>query len=811
VRGTLLCLLLALPAAAGPEAPEPPADGVEASLLRRWRDAGPDERRHLQAQLDALEEGYVYAAARPVLVDFEGRTVPLAELFERVLLPALATPPAREGESAPTLVEAHLRALAALEALREAYAPPRPVRTGTLNLMLEYAFRVLDAHDLPPALRARFFTEAVRNVRMLDGRVRPDARTAWLLHARLLPALLALARRAEEDDDLKATVSEAASLLYLPSILDDRAQAQLAPLTSSVHGRDVLVRFYRAGILDEMGRVSLARSVAALARDDAAFAAGAGPLLLELLTDPGIPPPERGLLADVVAENLGAVELLRPMVGDLLAVAYGGPPRPLAAYAEERERRKGGLARPQGERVFRFLSVVLLQEDESVPPVVARVLRADLRAYEPLYTDDGRGGRAFVGTLVPDVEGGHADFLGPPPRLSGARDNRLLRRRLRLERISIQTFGTRGEEVELCVTLPEDASEPVPPTNAGLGDVVALVGARLRTGPAADERDELVRLLVRIGTDEAKALAARYADTTGALEALLPLAEQGNVGAARTLLARLGGLAAGERENALAAVLASGRAELVADVAALCAHEDVGIAVLAADALLARGDPSGVPALLRHPDRYARGAGAALALRLTPLAGSLRVTPKDPPDLAALAALADKAFTKEDGDSWVKLGRFARVALADPEAVRARRHAHKPLYLGKRTVQGWEFADAYTSAVAAGEAPELYPALIAFLLDPADPGAGIPDRHLGPLLDALEDRTGTAALRPAWRDGLVVLACAQHGLEFDAPFLDLATTRLGRLAGKDAPREAHRKPGVYWPIWAAGDAAAPPR
>ena len=52
------------------------------------------------------------------------------------------------------------------------------------------------------------------------------------------------------------------------------------------------------------------------------------------------------------------------------------------------------------------------------------------------------------------------------------------RRRLQLERISIRTFGPRGEEIELCVTLPEDASEPVPVDGATLGQVVDLVGTR---------------------------------------------------------------------------------------------------------------------------------------------------------------------------------------------------------------------------------------------------------------------------------------------------------------------------------------------
>jgi hypothetical protein len=797
VRGIAAIALLALVARADP--PGMPEGGEEARLLARWADADPDARRRLLLRLDEVERARRYAAARPVLVDFGGRAVPVAELFEEVLEPALETPTAPEGDNDPGLAEIHHQALAALEALREAYAAPRPVRAGTLNLFLGYGARALAARTLPAHLRVRLFRDAMRNVRALEGRVEADAYTGFLIRHRLLPPLLAIARTTK-DPALRGTVSEAASLLFLPALLDARAQAQLAPLAAGVHSRDLLERFYRTGTLDAMGKVSLARSVAAQARDDAAFAAGAAPLFLELLVDPQLPAAERGVICDLMLERLLPVEALRPAALDLLCVAFGGPPRGADEVRAAREARPGPLSLPQGDRTFRFLSIVLVKDREDAQPAVARVVRRDLRHYEPLYADDGRGGRRFVGILVPDVRGEHADFLGPTPGLAAGRDIRLLRRPLELERVAVRAFGARGEEIEVSATLPEDASEPVPAAGAGLEHVVALLDSRLRIATDDEERRELVRLLVTIDTDAARAAAAQRARGPAVAE-LIPLAERGVEPAARAILARLADLPPGDRERALAAL--ASRKELGPELCARCRDAEPAIAAFAAEALLVAGDPKGVEEMLGHRNKYVRACAAALALRLTPLAGSLRVAPPAPPDLERLAKKAETAFSKEDGDAFARLGAWLPVALRDADAVRKLRREHKPLYVGRRSVAAWEFAEAYTGGVREGKERKLWPALIIFLLDPHDPGAGLAGRDLDPLLDALEERAKEGALREQWTDALVVLACAQYGMEADAHFAELADARLGKLAGKEAPPRDRRRPGVHWPVWAA--------
>jgi len=794
----VVLFLLLLPASAA-------GRDSEAELLERWAAAGPDERRRLGAILDRLERERRFCEARPVLIDFDDRAFPLAELFTDVLEPALRTPPQPQSGDDPGLLEIHGQALAALAALRSAYAPPRPVRTGTLNLLLGYAWRALTARDLTPGVRLRFFTETIRNVRQLDGRVKPDVRTTWLIHHRLLPALLALARRAKDDDAARATIAEAASLLYLPSILDARAQVQLAPLTSGAHSREVLVRFYREGMLDDLGRTALARSVALQARSDAAFAAGAAPLILELLSDAQLQARERSTLLDVVLERLARIDLLRTTVRDLLAAGFGGPPLTLEAYRERSRKSAAGVPMPRGARsVYRFLSIVLMQPSENAPPTVERVVRADLAHYKALRIAAPGGGQRFVGVLVPDQKGRHADFLGPPPGLTGTRDRRLLRRRLDLERIAIHTYGARGEEIELCVTLPEDQSEPVPARGASLSHVLALVEARLKLTPDAAERRELIRLLVRVETDPARALAVRHA--AGAVVELLPLAERGHAAAAGALLEHLADLGLKERGRALSAALA--RPELVPAVRNLCGHKDVSIAVLAGDALLAAADISGAVKLLRHPDKYARLSGAALVLRATPLAGGLKVVPNEPVDLGPIADAAAGAFTSKDGAHWTKLGRWLAIALRSPERVRELRRRHAELYLRRRRVQTYEFATAWTRGIQQGKAREDWQNLISFLLDPHDPGRGIQERNLGPLLDALEARAGEDdKLRRIWIDGLTVLAAVQYGMEADVELLDLAHARLARMAGRTAPPEARRKAGVFWPLWAAREAS----
>ena len=196
---------------------------------------------------------------------------------------------------------------------------------------------------------------------------------------------------------------------------------------------------------------------------------------------------------------------------------------------------------------------------------------------------------------------------------------------LELERISVKTFGVLGEYIELCVALPEDRSEPVPVHGARLEHVLDLLRARLdRSGDEAELAD-LVRLLVRVGTPAARETAVARAQTPGAVAELLPLAEKGYEPALRKLLRHIAALAYVERERALAAAVRAGLADRVRE---LCLHEDVSVAALAGDALLAVGDARGVRVLLRHKNIYARAAGTSLALRLTPLAGKLRVTPE---------------------------------------------------------------------------------------------------------------------------------------------------------------------------------------
>ncbi len=797
MRRIAAAALFALVAQADP--PGSGEAGEEASLLARWAEADTDARRRLVHRIEEFDRARRYTDARPVLVDLGGRAVPVPEVFERILEPALDTPTEPQADNDPGLREIHLQALDALEALRLAYAAPRPVRTGTLNLFLGYGARALAARALPAHLRVRLFRDAMRNVRSLEGRVAPDAYSLFLLRHRLLPPLVAMGRSAK-DPAVRETVSEAASLLFLPALLDERSLAQLVPLASGQRSKELLERFYRAGTLDEMGKISLARSAAAEARDDPAFAAGAAPLFLELLCDRELPARERGEICDAVLAALLPVEALRPAALDLLAAAFGGGPRPAEEWKAAREARKGALPLPAGDRTFRFLSIVLVKERGEAQPSVARVVRADLRHYEPLYADDGKGSRRFAGVLVPDARGEHADFLGPPPGLAAGRDIRLLRRTLELERIAVRTFGARGEEIEVSATLPEDASEPVPASGAGLEHVVALLDARLRIATEEEERCELVRLLAAVDTDAARAAAARHARGP-ALAELIPLAERGDIPVARAILGRLADLAPAERERALAAV--AGRRELRGELAPRCREAPPATAVAAAEALLSAGDAGGVEELLGHPDKYVRACAAALALRLTPLAGTLRVAPEPPPDLERLAKRAEKAFAKEDGEPFLRLGAWLALALRDPEAARTLRREHKPLYVGRRKVDPWQFAEAYTEGVREGKAPELWPQLVVFLLDPHDPGAGVATRDLDPLLDALEERAAGGALRQAWTDALIVLACAQHGMEMDAHFSALADARLEKLAGKDAPPRDRRRPGIDWPIWAA--------
>jgi hypothetical protein len=757
----------------------------------------------MDAALERVGARRRFLEARPVVVGLEDRWVPLADLFADLLEPALATAPREETgrEQELGLRPIHRRALHALQQLRKAYESPRVVGSGTLNLLLEHAYACLDAEDLTPRVRLRFFIETMRNVRDLDGRAVPDARSRWLIRSRLLPALLGLARASERDPRVREAVSEAAALLYSPVLLGTRGQARLAPLTRGSDSRRILVRAYRVGALDAIGLESLARSVAMEARDDPAFLAGSAPLLLELLCDPGIQPVERRSLIDLAAQQFAASAPLRVIARELLAAGFGGPPRELEEYQAQREEHEGGVALPRSDRRYRFLSVVLLQRDRNLPPRIARVVRRDALLYERIR-DDGRESR-FLGTLLPAHVEGHADFLGPPPGLSGARDNRLLRRTLRQERIAIETYGARREEIELCVALPEDSSEPVPAVGARLSDVVNLLRARLDRTDEEEERSEIVALLVRIGTDDANALAIRHATTRATVRAIVPLADRGSVAAGRQVAAGIEEFALEERESVLYGLLRHGRPEMRSVVAALARHEDPGVACLAADALLAHGDARGVLELLRHPDVYARACAGSLSLRLTPLAKDLRVRPSDAKVVDAVAAEVAKAFREEESAWWPRYGKWLALAFSDPDRVTRDRADHVDLRLGEETYLPFEYAAINTQWVRENKHKGWWPKLLFHLLSPRDPGLGIDEKDLARLLDALEERATDGLLQRLWIDSFVILACIQQGMADDAELGRLAHDRLVKAAGGEAPPGTRRKPGVYWPIWRA--------
>jgi hypothetical protein len=792
-----LILLAAAAAVAGPS---------EAEILDRWDDAGPDERRRMRSALEQYERERRFSRARPIVVRLDGRPHTLAEVFLGVLDPALHTPVDPEGPNDLGLTDVHRKALAALGILRDAYSAPAPVRTGTLNLLLAYAYEAATSPELTADSRLRFFSEAIRSARTLQGRVKPDARTRFLIRNRLVPALLGMRRQAVgvKFERTRELVAEAATLLYMPSILDADARRALAPLTRGRESRTLLVRAHREGNLDRLGLVALARSVAAQTRDDGAFAAGAAPQVLELLLEESLPPRERGALLDAALAQLAGLAAYRPTVTDLCAAAFGEPPAPLDAFRRRRAAEKPEpLVLPRPERRYRFLRVVLVQPRGRAPQVMS-VLRLDVPLFSALYERHPSGGRQFVGVLVPSKGGAHADFLGSAPRAAGP-DPRLLRRTLLLERIAVTTFGKRGEILELCVALPEDGSEPVPAEGANTAHVLALVAARLSLAADDAELADLIRLLGRIDTPEARALAARFANRATAVVELLPIAERGDKQAARALLERVDMLEDLElRERALAAAV---RAGLKADVAKLCAHEDVGTAVLAGDALMGAGDVAGVRVLLSHKNRYARACGTSLALRLTPLAGRIRVEPEDASTVEEVARLCRGAFTKREGGAWFRYGHWLSQALLRPERARKKRVSLSSVPVGKEKIPPAQFHQYCLAILDKDEHKAFRPGLVAFVLDPSKPGWGMSDVALNEVLDAIERRLNDPAVRKAWIDALIVLACVQHGIEVQQEFLELAQVRLSKLAGAKAPAGTKRKPGVYWPIWAAREAA----
>ena len=152
--------------------------------------------------------------AAPAHGALEDRLHPVVEgLFVDLLEPALETAPlpqtGRDEELGPK--EIHRRALFALQQLRQAYASPGAVGSGTLNLLLEHAYASLHAQDLTPRVRLRFFLETMRNVRDLDGRAIPDARSRWLIRNKLLPALIGFAGYGDTAPAVAAYRDEAAA------------------------------------------------------------------------------------------------------------------------------------------------------------------------------------------------------------------------------------------------------------------------------------------------------------------------------------------------------------------------------------------------------------------------------------------------------------------------------------------------------------------------------------------------------------------------------------------------------------------------
>ncbi|MEE8104570.1 MAG: hypothetical protein V3T86_03445 [Planctomycetota bacterium] len=823
MRALVVVLLLA-PVVAGEDWRRLRGRPRENAIYARWRKAGAGERRSMVRALESIHRGNRFIDAAPVQVRLKDRAYTLAELFLQVLEPALQVPPF-EGEELQSrgLAEEHRTAVAGLRALGAVYAPPAQVRTGTLDLLLDYGRRILEAPALGPKVRLQMFAEVVRVVRVLDGRATPGLRTRFLIRDQLLPTLRAVSRNTASDGPLSDLVSQTASMLYLPSILDEGALLRLAPLVRGRHGRELLLRAYRAGGLDMAGVLALAGGIASRMHDDAAFAAGAPPLLLELLCDARMPAANRYELARAAFDSLGEIGPLQESVLDLMACAWGHRGNELASYAGAFEAREDKeLPRPTDSRLVRFLRVVLVRGRPGDPPRIAEVVRSDVPSYQPLHTslglkrESGRssGRRRFVGVLVPSRKGPGADFLGPPPGLTSGGDRRLLRRALEFERLTIHTFGVKSGEIELCVALPEDASEPVPVEGASLTHVLGLVARRLERTSLDEERQDLLRLLAGFGTDDAKALALRYA-TGAASSELLTLAERGDRDAQGALLGQAASLSYRDRFRLFTAV-AKDPGPHRDRLLEICRTEPALVASVAAERMLGEGaDAAGAMALLKRPDPHTRLCGVALALRMGPLAGGLRIRPTGSrdADARALAGQAVAAFAEERG-IWKRFSAWTHAAFFDHEKIRDWRDIRNRKLLvrvGRNDVRvsGEEFAGFYISKLKEGKVSDkTMNGLIGFLLRPQDPGKGIPEAILHDLFDQLEKRAKERPmLRAALRDNLAVLVCAFSAMEQPPPWLAFADQRLRSLSGLEVPVEARSRLGVYWGAWAAYDAA----
>ena len=156
---------------------------------------------------------------------------------------------------------------------------------------------------------------------------------------------------------------------------------------------------------------------------------------------------------------------------------------------------------------------------------------------------------------------------------------------------------------------------------------------------------------------------------------------------------------------------------------------------------------------------------------------------------------------------WPRYGKWLERAFTDPDSVTADRRDHVELRLGEETYLPSEYAAINTRWVLEDKHRGWWPKLVFHLLAPRDPGLGIRDEDLGPLLDALEERATDGVLQRLWIDSFVILACIQQGMMEDADRGRLAHERLVTAAGGKAPAGTRRKPGVYWPIWRAQQAS----
>lgn len=756
------------------------------AILAALDEADAEERQEMLRRLRDAEESRRFMEARPVLVPFDGALRTVEELLG-TLPPALAPAPSEEEDPGVLWTEPHERARAALEAIRAAYADPRPVGPGTVGLFLSIIARVLDAPGVDLRVRLRLLFEALSLLRSVEGRAAPDAYGRFLLREEIVPAVAGLAREWRGDRQFGHLTADAAAQLYLPAFLDDDALESLSSSAGSASRESARLKSLRRGALSPDERVAFARSVCAQAADDPAFCASSAPILLELLADPTLPRGERAAIVAVALDRMANFPPLLPAALDLLSVAFGEAPRSVEAYAADRDKVPDAAPR---EGKVRLLQLLLLKSRDR-PPYVVRALREDVAPLAPVYALDRLGDRRFVGVVAPGARG--YDLVGPAPGFLSQQDARLLRRPL--DRVTVAVFGTEREELELTVALRDGEEEPVSIASPTVASLVAFVRARLAAAADGEERRGLVRFLVRIDLHEARDLAVESARDPATVAELLPLLERGHLPAARALLAALGALEADARARVLAAISGTGDESLRDLVRGRCREGAPALAASCAQALLATGDTSGVKALLARKEPALRALAAGLALRTTTLAGGMRVTPEPPIATMEVAG----AFRREDGAIWVDYAAFLRRAFDKPEEVLRERRNHCSLYHGDQRVTEAAFADSYRKDVERKriDAP-MIGKLVWFVLHPEDPGRGIPREALDRLLDALEKRAlADDRIRERWIQSLLLLACVQYGMEQGEAFFGLALDRLARIPGAP-PRDAGLPAFVEW-------------